>query len=104
LDLAVVKRWKHRGGRGHREKEREKERFGTASEAQTLVRFSLVNERRKRCWEAGRFKVRPCFYPNALKEILLMSRSPSSKTAYQWKRKLSAAGLRLEGTAKQPTL
>ncbi|MCY3007647.1 MAG: hypothetical protein NTV29_16950 [Planctomycetota bacterium] len=59
-----------------------------------------------------------------------MSRSPSSKTAYQWKRKLSAArkssaflrvqtpeptkdsieiklpaaGLRLEGTAKQPTL
>ena len=29
----------------------------------------------------GRFKVRPCFYPKPLKEILLMSRLPSSRTA-----------------------
>ena len=29
----------------------------------------------------GRFKVRPCFYPPVLKEILLMSRLASSKTA-----------------------
>jgi hypothetical protein len=33
---------------------------------------------------AGRFKVRPGFYPRSLKEILLMSRLASSKTAQIW--------------------
>jgi hypothetical protein len=33
--------------------------------------------------------VRPCFYPNSLKEILLMSRLPSSKTAQIWAERIA---------------
>jgi hypothetical protein len=37
----------------------------------------------------GRFKVRREFYPNSLKEILLMSRLPSSKTARIWAERIA---------------
>ena len=38
---------------------------------------------------AGRFKVRPCFYPSSLNEILLMSRLASPKTAQIWAERIA---------------